>query len=243
MATSENGYPASSNSGAIGVGPFIVAGVSFPGGVKRGAVTTVLGYVAWEFWRRVEPLRAGTCWGYAYRPISGSNRLSNHASGTAIDCNAPQHPLGARGTFTRAQVAAIRRILAEVGHVVRWGGDYTGRADEMHFEINASPAAVQRIADQIKGGFLMALSQARQDQVAVAADRVLGITRQRFQKDGLEVGRGTPGAEPVTLPDRLDTGHLATRLGELHKKVDALTEAVAALVERLPADPETPPEQ
>jgi hypothetical protein len=27
---------------------------------------------------------------------------------------------------------------------VRWGGDYNGRVDEMHFEINAGQAAVNR---------------------------------------------------------------------------------------------------
>src|SRR5690606_29878512 len=45
------------------------------------------------------------------------------------------------GTFTKTQVAAIRKILAEAGGCVRWGGDYIGRKDEMHFEIVASEAA------------------------------------------------------------------------------------------------------
>src|SRR5690606_27057234 len=75
-------------------------------------------------------------WGYAERPIRGSSVISNHASGTAIDLNATKHPLGASGTFTSTQVTRIREILAVTRNHVRWGGDYTGRKDEMHFEIN-----------------------------------------------------------------------------------------------------------
>lgn len=150
MATSQNGWPASPDRRAIGVGEFRIAGVSFPGGVRIGWVSEVLGYVAREFHARVEPLVDGWCWGHAYRPVSGSTGLSNHASGTAIDCNAPRHPIGQAGTFTAGQTGTIRRIVAEVGGgVVRWGGDYSGRRDEMHFEINAGVAAVAAAAARL----------------------------------------------------------------------------------------------
>jgi hypothetical protein len=151
MPTSQNGWPASGDRAAIGVtNAFTVAGVTFPGGVKAGDVAAVLGYVAGEFHRRVEQLVDGWCWGYAYRDVRGTTGLSNHASGTAIDVNAPNHPLGVRGTFTPTQAAEIRRIVAEVGGVVRWGGDYAGRVDEMHFEINANAAAVQAAAARME---------------------------------------------------------------------------------------------
>ena len=153
MVNSQNGWPASSNRAAIGTDPnFNVAGVTFPGGVKSGAVTVVLGYVAQQFHSRVESLVKGWCWGWSYRDIRGSNTTSNHGSASAIDCNAPNHPLGVRGTFSAAQVRTIHQILNEVDNVVRWGGDYSGRVDEMHFEINASAAAVQRVANRISGG-------------------------------------------------------------------------------------------
>jgi len=138
-ATSQNGWPVSSSASAIGITGLTVSGHTFPAGVKGGQVHTILGYVARRFHTEVEALVNPGCWGYNYRVISGSTSFSNHASGTAIDCNAPRHPLGASGTFSSAQVSKIRSILSYCNGVVRWGGDYSGRKDEMHFEINVRP--------------------------------------------------------------------------------------------------------
>jgi hypothetical protein len=146
VAVAQNGWTASPDKAAIGVVPFVVAGVSFPGGVKSGPVATVLGYVALQFHSRVEALRSGECWGYNYREISGSDTISNHGAGCAIDINAPRHPLGKLGTFTKEQVAQIRAILRETGGVVRWGGAFF-RPDEMHWEIVGNSAQVKRVAD------------------------------------------------------------------------------------------------
>lgn len=143
---SQNGWTASPDRADIGVRPFTVAGIEFPGGVRGGGVALVLTYLVSAFHTRVEPLVAGWCWGYAYRAISGSNTVSNHGSGTAVDINAPRHPLGVKNTFTPAKVKAIRAILRELEGVVRWGGDYTGRVDEMHFEINADEKTVAAVA-------------------------------------------------------------------------------------------------
>lgn len=162
MATSQNGWPASENKAQIAVETFRVGSVVFPGGVKAGSVAAVLGYVAGEFHHRVEPLVEGWCWGYNYRPVTGGGALSNHASGTAIDVNAPNHPYGAASrTFTAAQVKTIHKILQEVDQVVRWGGDYSGTRDEMHFEIDANLANVDRVA---------AILQNREDDTVSALD-------------------------------------------------------------------------
>lgn len=77
--------------------------------------------------------------------------LSNHASGTAIDLNAPDHPLGEPGTFTDEQVARIRALLDELAPVVAWGGDFD-RPDEMHFEVVGTPEEVAAVAARISAG-------------------------------------------------------------------------------------------
>jgi hypothetical protein len=130
---------------AIGIDDFIVEGVAFPGGVKRGPVTTILRYVAEQFHRRVEPLHPGHCWGYNYREVRGGASISNHAAGCAIDINSPAHAMGRHGTFSPAQVEQIHAIVAECCGVVRWGGTFT-RPDEMHFEVVGTPVEAVNVA-------------------------------------------------------------------------------------------------
>lgn len=104
--------------------------------LRRGPPGRLLWTLACWFHDEVERVdRQSDDWGYAERRIRGGTALSNHASGTALDLNAIQHPLGLRGTFTQRQERLIHRWLAAHNHAVRWGGDYFGRADEMHFEI------------------------------------------------------------------------------------------------------------
>lgn len=153
MAHSYNGWPASPDKRAINVQPFGDSyGVPFPGGVKGGDVAVTLGYVARNLHHRVEPVVSGWLWGFHYRPnVNNPTVLSNHASATAIDYNAPNHPNGKRGTFTRHQVTVIREILAECQGAVFWGGDYRSVPDEMHFEINVGPSTLARIAPTLAG--------------------------------------------------------------------------------------------
>lgn len=130
--------------------------------VRKDAPGLVLLEVASAFDRLVENIDNGRAglddWGYAERPIRGGNALSNHASGTAIDLNAPEHPLGVANTFTPSQATKIREIIAVTEDVVRWGGDYFGRKDEMHFEINDGQTmddcerALERMRDFNNGG-------------------------------------------------------------------------------------------
>lgn len=156
MTTSYNGWPASPNHADLGglddrdvPG---APGVKLAPGVRAGDVATVLFDFAAKFHAHVEPLRAGQCWGFAFRPDTNNPRLlSCHASGTAIDLNAPEHPNGKRGTFTAQQVGVIRGLLAGYAGVIAWGGDFTGTDDEMHFEIHGTAAEVAAVAAQIHG--------------------------------------------------------------------------------------------
>lgn len=148
--TSYNGWPASDDKNAIGVVPFgDNHGVPFPGGVKSGDVFTVLGYVATQFNARVEPIVSGWDWGHSFKAnVNNPSQLSCHASGTALDINAPDHPNGSSGTFTDAQVGAIYAILAEVSGAVDWLEGY----DEMHFEIAVDSGSLSRIAAGLPSG-------------------------------------------------------------------------------------------
>lgn len=66
---------------------------------------------------------------YNYRPIRGSNNLSNHAFAAAIDLDPENNPLGAKiGKMSPLVVTAFKNE----GWL--WGGDYKGRKDPMHFE-------------------------------------------------------------------------------------------------------------
>lgn len=150
MPVSQNGYSASVTPSDIGIVPFAVDGVEFYGGVRGGAVHTVLHYVASQVSARVErPSARYGCGGYSFRlNVNDPTVLSNHSSGTAIDFNAEAHPNGspASANWTAIQIAEIHAILAEVGGAVRWGGDYTSTPDAMHFEIVMDEASLATVA-------------------------------------------------------------------------------------------------
>lgn len=143
MARSQNGWTANRRD--------LMAWFSIPGTnvellLRKDYAGPLLAAFARAFHLRVENIKDPGCWSYAVRPIRGSTTtLSNHASGTAIDLNAPRHPLGKRGTFSAAQSAEIRRLIGLTGGALRWGGSYSGRADEMHVELNTTDIAkIQR---------------------------------------------------------------------------------------------------
>lgn len=74
----------------------------------------------------VNPKASG---GYNYRPIAGTNTLSKHAHGNAIDINWDDNPRGGMGKIP----ADVARSLAKK-HGLIWGGDWKN-PDPMHFEI------------------------------------------------------------------------------------------------------------
>jgi hypothetical protein len=168
--TTQNCWPAITE----GTDPRLEVSPWVTGRLLAGDVRTVLDHVAARFDAEVEPVDVDSSWGWAYRSVRGEGgsdgadgtdgeggdgtaevvggaELSNHASGTSIDLNATEHPLGATDTFTDDQVAAVRAILAEVAPVVAWGGDFGGRADEMHFEIVGDAEAVAEVAARLRG--------------------------------------------------------------------------------------------
>lgn len=149
MPNSQNGWPVVTDESRIDERS--IGGVPIVNGVLEGDVAIIMYYLARQFHERVERLVHPGCWGHNVRKISGSDDWSNHASATAFDLNAPQHPQGVRNTFSAGKREVIRDILEYLEGVVRWGGDYTGTPDDMHFEIDDTPAAVHRVALKILG--------------------------------------------------------------------------------------------
>lgn len=148
VATSQNGW-AVATAAQQDDGKY--AGVEFPNGALAGDVAYVFRWLIGQLDQRVEPIRGGTCWGWFVKNVAGSTTtISNHASGTAMDYNADQHPLDTEGTFSTSQVNTIHDILDEADGVFRWGGDYSGRKDPMHFEINKNAAAVKALRQKIE---------------------------------------------------------------------------------------------
>ena len=143
MLTSYNGWPASKDPAEIGIKIYAVPGTNRKLRCAEAVAPLLIGFAA-EFHALIEPIDEGEWdeWGYAFRDVRGVvGKLSNHASGTAIDLNATKHPLGKVGTFPAEKVPMIRALAKK--YRLAWGGDYRGRVDEMHFEVcvNAKKAA------------------------------------------------------------------------------------------------------
>jgi len=125
------------------------------GKVRGGDHKVVLDELCRRFNAEVEKITQAHSWGWAYRAVRGAAVVSEHAAGTAVDLNAPKHPLSKSGTFSCAQVSRIRAILRDLDGVVRWGGDYAGRKDEMHFELQGGNEAIGKVANKIRSGAII----------------------------------------------------------------------------------------
>lgn len=154
MATSQNGWPIvpKDRRDLLDTEP-LIRDITLPNGVLAGDVAYAFRWLARQWDRRVERLVKGWCWGWNVRKIEGSDDYSNHSSGTAGDFNAPNNPMGPGTTaksLTREQIRECHEIEDESDGVFRWGGDFS-RNDPMHWEINASRAAVSKFVKRLKG--------------------------------------------------------------------------------------------
>lgn len=188
MLKSQNGWPASADRSVVNIQTFEVplsqGTLKIP--LRGEAAPRLIEMIRW--WdANIEPVTVGKnlgTWGYAFRTVRGvTTTLSNHASGTAIDINAPKHPLGSRNTVQADKVAAMQAKAAELG--LRWGGDYKGRADEMHFEVITSPSPeVVAYSEKRSQGIAAAVPQAAELVTAAAkgaAREVIGGGRKELR--------------------------------------------------------------
>lgn len=160
MPTSQNGFPVLVSTSKL-LHTWEIPGVDADLRLRQGSVGFNLVFLASLFDKRVEDVDGNYVgglddWAYAYRPVRGYSTWSNHASGSAIDLNATDHPLGKAGTFTDREVMVIHRILRNrflpkgaTIPVIRWGGDYRNRKDEMHFEAALGMAFQEQIARKL----------------------------------------------------------------------------------------------
>jgi len=147
---SQNGWPASDVGSEIDLVFVPISGATPHGGFYATAkAADALEEMALWWSENIEPIK--TIYGWNYRVISGTSTLSNHSSGTAIDINAADHPMGAEGTVPTLQRAAIMAKALSLG--LRWGGIYK---DEMHFEVDLSPTAemFRKTAFTVAKGYL-----------------------------------------------------------------------------------------
>lgn len=153
MLTSQNGWPVlPTNSPKLHTWVIPARNGQFTLRLRNGSAGFVLAHLALWFAEVIEPVAGKVLddWGYALRPVRGqTNGYSNHAAGCAEDLNSLEHQLGQSATFTTKQYAAIRARLRWMRGVIRWGGDYNGRKDEMHFEVVQSLEATEREARRL----------------------------------------------------------------------------------------------
>lgn len=222
MVLSQNGWTVVDT----GTSPDLTVLPWVTGRVRSGDVHVVLAYLCRRFNAEVEPIDKASSWGYANRAVRGAADYSNHASGTAVDFNAPRHPLAAVGTFTAAQRAAIGRILADLEGVVRWGGNYAGRKDEMHFEVIGRPSDVARVAARILAG---TITRGQVTPAPLTKDEDMPLNDTDLTKIAAIVRRELPPAVWEFEAPVLGAGGAAGALGSAREATDRTANLVADL--------------
>lgn len=111
-------------------------GVSPAGGV-RSEIATLVVLLGNEMIRRGYSPKAGWCWGYENRAITGTtDQPSLHSWGLAVDINAPTNPY--HSTLITDMPSWMPPLWLTYGF--RWGGTYPGNKDAMHYEFMGTPA-------------------------------------------------------------------------------------------------------
>ncbi len=196
-----NGFTVRSSPRAIPVRSFKVPGTNVSLPVRVDIAPLLIGFAA-EFHQKVEPLVRGWNWGYAYRPVRGASNPSFHSAGIAIDLNAPRHPLGHVGTFSPRQRATIRALCKKYG--LRWGGDYRGRKDEMHFEVILPLSQARARVRALQARPPLAASRTR----TVVRKVVAAVTRKPVSSAGPVLRNGSSGAAVKVMQRHLQQhGH------------------------------------
>jgi hypothetical protein len=191
---------------------------------------------------KVDPRQSG---GYNYRNIAGTNRLSNHAYGRALDVNWTDNARGTKGKID----PTLARTLAQK-HGMVWGGDWSN-PDPMHFEIagalnaaggqhnhshasTASPPGTPGQPAPNTGAAPMAYSGATPDSVAQARKMAQALMSQGMS--GQPVQHWTQALGRVLQAGVGSMWDSQAAQGETAGKAEANAQLAAALQ----ADPKNP---
>lgn len=85
-------------------------------------------------------VKNGQTWGFACRPIRGTESPSNHSWGLAVDLNSVANPMSSR--FQSDIPPVVVHMWEACGFY--WGGRYENRPDPMHFEYLGGPDDVMK---------------------------------------------------------------------------------------------------
>ena len=150
--------------------------------------------------------------GYNYRNIDGTNKLSNHAYGTAVDVN---WNANARGTHGNIPPDLARSLAAK--HGLTWGGDWKN-PDPMHFEVaSAGPVPIGRRGLTTYAGLGKPSSATQQPGTSpMPAPMALGMTQPPSQDQvNLFAKRGMS-----MMPDwNRPIGHWTQALGNMAQQI------------------------
>ena len=145
-------YPTSRGWPAVGCGTTTRLWVPGPYPLH---IRSEIAVISDRFTRRLNRLRVERGKGPLYavgacnkRYIAGTTTWSNHSWALAMDLNSRENPY-AYGGYTDFPVTATRALCKEFGF--RWGYDYTGKKDAMHFEYMGTPAAAAALTARLLG--------------------------------------------------------------------------------------------
>lgn len=237
MATSQNGWPAYNTTANFVRGN--AAGFGF--WCANDDVKVIFEDLVKRFDDGVEPLAGPILddWSWANRNVRGSDTtVSNHASATALDLNALQHPRGVRNTFSEEKREKVRKLVARYSGAIRWGGTYQNIPDDMHFEINTSKATVKKVADGIRADQKRveeAMANLTKQNLEDIADAILKHQTTLTEQDAkwmAVAGTKRKVGDKVSLQYIWKWGgggiyRLYDKLNKIEAKLDALTKAIS----------------
>lgn len=135
--------------------------------------------------------------GYNNRNIAGTNKLSNHAFGNAIDINPTENPMGPNLiTDMPANVAELAKK-----HGLSWGGNWRSKKDAMHFEAPGG-ASTDSVYSQMASDAARQSEAARTEQIAARdrqAEAIRRVNEQLAQEIELEAQRAEMLANGFTV--------------------------------------------